>query len=76
MSELVAIEFLLNSSLLDIGLMRFLVRVPCYAWYGCASVCVVVIVDPGIANQDGYAAWDDGKQQDVFIKVHVLVLNL
>eukprot|EP00117_Sycon_ciliatum_P022190 scpid24312/ scgid19214/ Probable alpha-glucosidase Os06g0675700; Maltase len=28
----------------------------------------VVIIDPGIANQDGYPAWDDGKKQDIFIK--------
>ena len=28
----------------------------------------VLIIDPGIANQNGYPAWDDGLQQDIFLK--------
>ncbi|XP_065189495.1 uncharacterized protein LOC135820114 [Sycon ciliatum] len=28
----------------------------------------VIIIDPGIHNQDGYAAYEDGKEQDIFIK--------
>ena len=28
----------------------------------------VLIIDPGIANQNGYPAWDDGLSQGVFLK--------
>ena len=33
------------------------------------ALLLVVIIDPGIANKDGYPAWDLGKQMDIIIKV-------
>ena len=30
--------------------------------------CAVVIVDPGIKEEHGYPAWDNGVKQDVFLK--------
>ena len=32
------------------------------------SLHSVLIIDPGIANQNGYPAWDHGVQQDIFLK--------
>lgn len=30
--------------------------------------CTVVIVDPGLHNQTGYAPWDQGLEADIFLK--------
>ena len=62
-------EFLdkLHNSGRQYGVWNFRLAQEC-----CSSSCfaaVVVIIDPGINNADGYKPYQDGVAQDVFIKV-------
>ena len=36
--------------------------------HACTSPHTVIIVDPGLHNQTGYAPWDQGLKEDIFLK--------
>ena len=47
------------------------------SWFSPDSIPTgpVVIVDPGIANQNGYAPYDQGLQDNAFIKVRPIIYD-